>query len=75
MFNKLLYDLLFIIIELIFVAVLSYFVFMFFEITVEIFWAIVGIGMIFYFCGKIFASSIRQLRKKIYAKIIDKEQI
>lgn len=75
MFKELIYNLLFKTIEIVLVAVLGYFVFVFIEQLFNTLTAICGLTIVFYFFSPIIAPYIRQLRKKIYAKIIDKEQI
>ena len=76
MFKELVYTWLFKGLEILLVAVLGYFLFIFIEGILNTLWAIIGISIIFYFFGSIIAPYINQLRKWLYAKItgIDKEE-
>ena len=75
MFKELVYTWLFKGLEIVLVMVLGYGLFVLIEGMFNTLTAIVGISIIFYFFGSLFAPYINQLRKWLYAKItgIDEE--
>lgn len=68
MFKKLVYDWLWKALEIVFVVVLGYGIFVLIEQTFAALWAIIGITLIFYFFSPLIKPYIDALRKKVYVK-------
>lgn len=74
MFKKLIYDLLYKALEIVFVAFLGYGVFVLIQQIFATLWAIIGLTLIFYFFSPIIKPYIDELRKWIYKKITKDEE-
>lgn len=74
MFKKLIYDLLYKTLEIVFIAVLGYGIFILIEQTFATLWAILGVAIIFYFFSPIIKPYIDGFRNGIYRKITKDEE-
>ena len=75
MFKKLIYDLLYKALEIVFVAVLGYGIYLLIGAIFSQFWAICGLTIIMFYWGALAKPYIDSLRKWLYRKITDEEDI